>query len=139
MYGDDQYLEAKVMTATPHQLHLLVVDGAIRHATRAEQALEQQDIETAHLSLSSSRDFVSELISGLNADQAPQLIESLKALFVFVYRKLVAADTEHNPQLVRDALLVLRKHRDTWAELTQQLQQRQAQSTPQSGEKSWTT
>jgi flagellar protein FliS len=139
MYGDDQYLEAKVLTATPLQLHLLVVDGAIRHAARAQQALEQSDVETAHASLGTSRDFVSELISGLDAGQAPQLVDSLKALFVFVYRKLVAADVERNPQLVREALVVLRKHRETWTELAQQLLQQQAQSVPQSADKSWTS
>ena len=28
----DEYLESKVTTATPYQLHLMVIDGAIRHA-----------------------------------------------------------------------------------------------------------
>lgn len=145
MNVDEEYLEAKVMTAPPHQLHLMVVDGAIRHATRAQQALEDQDFETAFESLGSARDFVSELISGLKAEHAPEIVDSLKALFVFVYRKLIEADVKHDPQLVRDALSILRQHRETWAALSQKLQQERlaAPQTPDSDDPptsvSWTT
>jgi flagellin-specific chaperone FliS len=34
-----EYLEAQVLTASPHRLHLLVVDGAIRFARQAQAAL----------------------------------------------------------------------------------------------------
>ncbi len=141
MHVDDEYLEAKVMTAPPHQLHLMVVDGAIRHATLAQQALAQDDIEAAHLSLGTTRDFVSELISGLNAEQAPELVDSLKALFVFVFRKLVDADVQHDPQLVEDALSVLRQHRAAWSALGEKLQQEQVTTAEPAATNttSWTT
>jgi len=139
MNVDDQYLEAKVMTAQPHQLHMMVVDGAIRHATRAEEALEQQDFETAHLSLGTAREFVSELISGLNNEHAPELVDSLKALFVYVYRNFVDADVQHEPRLVRDALNILRQHRETWAVVTEKLQDEQTAAPESATGVSWTT
>ena len=107
MTPQDEYLETCVMTAQPHQLHLMVLDGAIRFAKRADAAIGETDYETAHLALSSSRDFVAELISGLDRAHAPELVDRLKALFVFVYRHLIQADLEHDSQLVRDALKIL--------------------------------
>jgi len=116
----NEYLETRVMTAQPHQLHLMVLDGAIRFAKYAETAIDEKDYETAHAALNSSRDFVGELISGLDPQHAPELVDQLKALFVFVYRNLVQADLERNSQLVRDALTILQMHRDAWVAVTQQ-------------------
>lgn len=121
MTPQDEYLETRVMTAQPHQLHLMVLDGAIRFMKSAEKALDEKDYEAAHFALGSSRDFVAELISGLDPAHTPELVDQLKALFVFVYRNLVRADLEHDTQLVCDALKILQIHRDTWVAMTQQL------------------
>ena len=131
------YLQAQVLTASPHRLHLMVVDGAIRHALRAEQALSSGDYETAHVSLNKSRDFVTELLAGLDGRQAPDLIARLKSLFLFVHRRLVDADRLRNPACVRDALGILEKHRDTWVEAGR-LQPAVAAEVTDGG-RSWTT
>lgn len=121
MIEDDQYLEAKVMTATPHQLHLMVIEAAIRFASQAEAALEAQDFEATHLALNNARSCVAEAISGLNDDAAPELVDRLKGLFAFAYRRLVDADLKNDLTLIGDALGVLRTHRETWLTLGEQL------------------
>ena len=40
MHRQDEYLDSKVMTASPYHLHLMVIDGAIRHAAQAEQTMD---------------------------------------------------------------------------------------------------
>lgn len=117
MNNSDEYLETRVMTATPHQLHLMVIDGAIRFAAQAEQALEKKDFEVSHLALNRSREFVTELIGGLNEEPAEELVKNLKKMFMFVYKNLVDADLNRDPQLVTDALKILRMHRETWVEV----------------------
>ena len=117
MNAASEYLEARVLTASPQELHLMVVDGAIRHATGAQQALESSDFETSHFALNRSREFVMELISGLAEDKATEIVTQLKQLFGFAYRQLNEADLQHDPQKVGDALRVLELHRDTWREL----------------------
>lgn len=137
---DDAYLEAQVMTAKPHHLHLMVVDGAVRFAVQAEEALRKNDIETAHVALNKSRACVSELISGLNPEHAPEMVERLKALFVFAYRNLAEADMQHDAARVSAALRVLRIHRETWTSLGEQLAQQSRAEAPQpTGERSWMT
>src|SRR4051794_36651886 len=121
MSGADDYLETKVLTATPEQLHLMVVDGAIRHAMRAEQALRDRDIEKAHFALADSRKFVAELISRIDPTPLPDVAANLKALFLFVHRNLVEADPRRDPQLVADAVTILRMHRETWTSLAEKL------------------
>ena len=117
----DEYLETKVMTASGPQLHLMVIDGAIRFAKQAETGLEAGDIEAAHFALNKSRDFVTELISGLDEKKSPDLIEKLKGLFLFIYSQLVEADSDRDVQKVRDAIKILQMHRETWLELIEKL------------------
>lgn len=115
------YLENQVLTASPHRLHLIVIESALRQARRGLEALEQQDWETTFQALSRSRDCMSELIGGLRPDEAPELVSPTKELFVFVYRNLAKADFERDPQLIRDAIRILEIHRETWIELGLQL------------------
>jgi flagellar protein FliS len=136
-----EYLEAQVLTASPHRLHLLVVDGAIRHAKRALEALDGSRWEELDTALSRSRDCVTELVGGLNAEPTPDLTERMQALFTFVYRSLVLADLERSPARIRDALRILEIHRATWVELGEELARRHAvgESVPSPHARSWTT
>ena len=138
MNPKNEYLEAQVMTASPHQLHLMVLDAAIRNARRAEQALQEHDVETSHFSLNSSRDCVGELISGLDPTPAPDLVDRLKSLFLFVHRRLIEADLKHDPQRIREALRILEMHRETWLQVIEKLSQEDARSDgPPLGETCW--
>lgn len=121
MRQQDDYLHSKVMTASPHQLHLMVVDGAIRHANHALESLQQNDPETMHLALNRSREFVAELIAGLDDSQISETIAQLRGLFLFVMRNLAEADPTRDPRRIESALKILRIHRETWTALAAQL------------------
>ncbi|HXY37803.1 MAG TPA: flagellar export chaperone FliS [Planctomycetaceae bacterium] len=123
-----EYLESQVLTATPHQLHLMVIDGAIRHATSAETALQSRDYARAEAQLGRSNECVAALIAGLDSTRQPQLVDQLKSVFVFVQRTLAEADRRHDPRLIPDALSVLRLHRQTWLALGEKLAQESAPS-----------
>ena len=134
------YLYTKVLTASPHQLHLLVVDGALRFARQGLMALEGGDWEMFELTLSRSRDCVTELIGGLNTDGPGDVVDSLKALFAFVFRKLALADPERDPQAIQDAIRILEIHRQTWVELGEKLGSRgTTDAVPTPHARSWTT
>lgn len=140
MLAEDQYLETKVMTATPWQLHLMVVDAAIRKATLAQEGLERKDFETSHFALNGSRDCITELLGGLNGEQLPEVVSQLRSLFGFVYRNLVEADLHHDPTRVADAIRILRMHRETWMELGEKLRSEQATGeTVRAESRSWET
>ena len=117
----DEYLESHVLTATPHQLHLMVVDGALRFANAGKEALLEKNYEESHHAFAKSRSFISELFSGLDEERAPEMIESLRKLFAFCYKNLAQADIDHNVDLVEEAIHILDLHRQTWMELIEKL------------------
>lgn len=122
----DEYVESNVQTATPYQLHLMVIDGAIRFAQAAETALAERKIAEAQRALDLARGHVGQLLVGLDAARFPQVVDKLKALFVFVLRNLVKADLKRDPRLVADSLTILRAHRETWLALAERLKQESA-------------
>lgn len=121
MQENNEYLETKVMTAKPHQLHLMVVDAAIRHALRAKEGIENKDLEKSHLALCDSRACVAELIGGLREEEAPEIAGNMKDLFLFVFKKLTDADSGQDLSSIEDALKILRQHQETWIELIEAL------------------
>jgi flagellar secretion chaperone FliS len=135
-----EYLETKILTATPHQLHLMVIDGAIRYATAAENALQSRDFAQAQTQLDRANQFVAELIAGLDTARQPHVVDRLKSVFVFVQRTLADGDRRRDPRPVADALAVLRLHRQTWLALGEKLAQEAAEHCPRPHAGfSWTT
>ncbi|MCG6157846.1 flagellar export chaperone FliS [Rubinisphaera margarita] len=126
---EDAYLETQVLTAPGPRLHLMVVEGALRSARQAQAALEQKEFENSHQLLSRSREFVSELIAGLNPEVAPEMVGTLKRLFAYIYRALALADIDHESGHIAEAIRLLESHRDTWLELLEQLPKEMLQST----------
>ena len=114
-------LAARVLTASPRSLHLLVVDGALRHMVRAEELLDSGDRNAAHAALNDARAVVGELLGGLSPDALDEMTANVRSLFTFVYRRLVEAELYGSSDKVRDAAKVLRVHRETWSELLAQL------------------
>lgn len=137
MLGTAEYLENQVLTASPYRLHLMVVDGAVRFARRALEALEAHNREAAHLALNRSREFITELLGGLDEGHSSELTTPLKELFLYAYRNLVRADFDRDPKIVRDAIRVLEMHRETWIILGEQLGQEHSPAPDQPAQRSW--
>lgn len=117
-----EYLENQVLSASPHRLHLMVIDGAIRFARQGLIAMEAGQWEATGQNLDRARDCVTELIGGLNSAADPRLAEQMKSLFVFTYRSLIAGELERQARRVSDAIHILGLHRETWVELGLKLQ-----------------
>jgi flagellar protein FliS len=119
--ASQQYLKNAVMTAGAEQLHLMLVDGAIRFATRGKEAIEQRDIEAGFNALERAQRIVLELSNGLRREVNPELVDQMAALYAFTYRRLVDANLRRDPQAVEDALRILRHHRETWVMLMEKV------------------
>jgi flagellar secretion chaperone FliS len=115
------YLRTKVLTASPAELRLMLIDGAIRFAESGRDGLECQDYEAAYNGLTRAQSILLELINSLRPEQDPELCEKLTALYMFIYRQLVTASTDRQPEIVNEALGLLRFERETWVMLMERL------------------
>ncbi|MBN1513562.1 MAG: flagellar export chaperone FliS [Phycisphaerae bacterium] len=121
-----EYLKTKVMTASPEMLTLMLWDGAIRFAEQGKEGIVKKDIEGSYKSLVRAQRIMTELTANLKHDVNPDLCGKLAALYNFIYRRLVDANLVKNPQLVDDALEIMRHQRETWALLMEKLAKERA-------------
>jgi len=126
----NSYLRTKVMSASPAELRLLLIDGAIRFAEQARDGLAAKDFEEAYNGTTQCQAILMELIAALRPEVDRELCERLQALYLFLYRRLIAASSERDPAIVEEVLRLLRYDRETWRLLMEQLAEPQAAAAP---------
>ena len=113
--ASQEYLRNRVLTASSEQLHLMLLDGAIRFTTQALQALAGKDYEGMFNGLDRAQRITLECVTGLNRDRNPELVDQMTALYEFIYRRLVAGGLHRDRDAIEEALQILRSQRETWA------------------------
>lgn len=117
----NEYLKAKVLTATPEQLQMMLYDGAIRFAQAGRAAMVELNFEQSHFNLSKAEKILLELNGSLRPRVAPELCKNLAGIYLFCYRKLVEANTRRDVGPIDETIELLKFQRDTWAMLMQEL------------------
>lgn len=119
--ASQQYLRSAVMTASPEQLHLMLLDGGIRFCHKAIEAIDRRDIEGSYNALERAQRIVVQLSAGLRRDVNPELVDQMSALYEFILNRLVQANTMRQREPVEDAIRILQDQRQTWALLIEKL------------------
>ena len=125
-----EYLRSSVMTASPEGLHLLLIDGAIRYALRAKEAMAEKDFEAMFNSLDRAQRIAIELTTGLNREANPAVVDPMRALYQFVYSSLVKANMHRLAQPIDDAVRILRTQRETWQLIVDKINREGARPAP---------
>ena len=84
----DNYLNAKVLTATPQKLHLMLIEGAIRFTRSAQERWDdRQQRSEAERMLVRAIDIAGELLAGVrdsDNEVSPQIIQ----VYQFLLRRV---------------------------------------------------
>lgn len=112
--GSDEYLRSAVLTATSEQLVLMLYDGAIRFARQAKDALAHRNFETSCEKLLRAQRIVQELQAGIREEVDPALARQMRALYDFIYERLVRANMRQEAGPIDEALKILEHQRETW-------------------------
>jgi len=115
------YLRTRVLTASPEELRLMLLDGAVKFASQGRAALEARQWEAAFTGLSQCRDIVFELMTTIRDDVDPALAEQAKALYSFIYRHIVEGGHEKDTKKVDTVIELLEYERETWVLLMKKL------------------
>ncbi|MEE2972312.1 MAG: flagellar export chaperone FliS [Planctomycetota bacterium] len=123
------YLRTKVMSASPAELRLMLVDGAIRFAEQCRTGLQNRDFEQAFEGSRQCRAILTELLSGLKPEHDPLLCERLNSLYTFMISRMMEAMSERDHEIVASVVELLRFERETWQMVVDQLAQDGASDT----------
>jgi flagellar protein FliS len=115
------YLRTRVLTASPEELRMLLLDGAIKFARQGRDGLAAKDYEASYNGISQSRNIVLELLTSVKPEHDPELAERVKALYTFLYVTMVEASMEKSVQKLDSVISLLEYERETWQMLMDQL------------------
>lgn len=115
------YLRTKVMTASPGELRLMLIDGAIKFAEKTRTALDAKDFESVYVGVTRAQKIIMELINSLRPEHDEALCARLSGLYTYMYKRLMEASTERDAAIVDEVLELLRYERQTWSMLLERL------------------
>jgi len=108
------YLRTKVLTASPEELRLMLLDGAIKFLVQGCEGLERKDWEGVFDGFSKCRNIVLELINSVRHDVDPDLCARVTSLYTFLFTQLVEAGFEKDAVKAKRVLDILQYERETW-------------------------
>lgn len=115
------YLRTQVLTASPEQLRLMLLDGAIRFALQAADGLAEKDYEASYNGITQARAIVLELATSIRADVDSELAGRVQSVYMYLYRELIDASLNRDQARLAKSIELLRYERETWSMLMEKL------------------
>ena len=109
----NMYFQSKVMTASPAQLHLMLIEGAIRYCTKGKQQMEKNNEGFASEALVRAIEIVGELLAGVRSGKS-DINKKLSELYLYIFHTLTSAYVNGDQQKLVDVLRILEFERETW-------------------------
>ena len=109
-----EYLQVQVRTASPDQLLLMLLDGAVRFVEGALDRMERGDAEGKNDLLLKAQKIILELIQSLNPAIGEKIYANLVGLYKFIYQRLVDGNLGNDRARLEEGLEILGVVRETW-------------------------
>ena len=111
-------VESAVLSASPHQLVVLLSDGALSAMKKAIILIEQGDIPGKGQAISKAINIISNgLQSGLNHEIGGDLAANLDSLYDYMTRRLLQANLHNDINAINEVVELLNNIADAWKEI----------------------
>lgn len=108
-------VESAVLSASPHQLVVLLFDGALSAMKKAIILIEQGDIPGKGQAISKAINIISNgLQSGLNHEVGGDLAANLDSLYDYMTRRLLQANLHNDINAINEVVELLNNIADAW-------------------------
>lgn len=113
--GYAQYQNAKIMTASPAELTLMLYEGAIKFGNVAVIAMENKDPAKAHENIVKVEKIIQNFRDTL--DRKYPVSQDFENVYVYLLRRCHEANIAKDPEIMEEILKHLRSMRDNWKEV----------------------
>lgn len=124
------YLRTKVLTASPEELRLMLLDGAIKFARQGQEGLDKKDHEAVYTGFTKCRNIILELMNSVRADAAPDLKQKINGVYTFMYLHLTEASFEKDAVKAARVIDLLEYERETWVLAMQKVAEERGAGVP---------
>ncbi|WP_300808653.1 flagellar export chaperone FliS [uncultured Acetatifactor sp.] len=112
-YG--RYNNSKILTASPAELTLMLYEGAIKFCNIAIVAVENKDIEKAHVNIQKIERIIDYFRQTL--DMKYPVAEDFERVYSYLSARLIEANLKKDKEILEEINGHLRSMRDTWKEV----------------------
>jgi flagellar protein FliS len=110
-----QYANNKVMTASPAELTLMLYEGAIKFGNIAITAMENKEIEKAHVNIVKVQKIITEFRTTLNFKYP--VANDFDRIYIYLERRLHECMATKDKEIMEEIVMHLRSMRDNWKEV----------------------
>ncbi|MNC05848.1 Flagellar protein FliS [compost metagenome] len=112
-------VESAVMSASPHQLIVLLFDGALSALVRARLFMQQGEQASKGEALSKAINIIDNgLKAGLDNEQGGEIAENLSSLYDYMIRRLMLANLRNDVGLIEEVEGLLTNIADAWKQIS---------------------
>ncbi len=109
------YKNNSVNYASKEQLLLMLLDGAVKFAKMARQAILDKDIKKSHENLVKTQDIFTELMITLDQNAGEWAVNMYK-IYDFIKEKLFEANLKKDVKVLDEVMPLIEEVRNTWQE-----------------------
>ena len=108
------YFRTKVLTASPEELRLMLIEGSLRFMGAAREGIIEKNYEKSFENFTNAKNIIVELMNTLRHEVAPELCSRLDALYTFMFTTLTYASMERDVAKVDTVIELMEFERETW-------------------------
>ena len=110
-----EYTNNKIMTASPAEVTLMLYEGAIKFCNMAIIAIENGELEKAHINIKKTQRIIEEFRNTL--DHKYKVAEDFDRIYVYLLQLLLEGNIKKDKAILEEVNMHLREVRDTWKEV----------------------
>ena len=110
-----QYKNSRVLTASPAELTLMLYEGAIKFCNIASVAIDNNDIEKAHINIVKTERIIDHL--RITLDMKYPVAQDFERIYSYLSKRLVEANVTKDKAILEEVHGHLKSVRDTWKEV----------------------
>jgi len=109
------YKSNSVNYASKEQLLLMLLDGAVKFAKVARQAILDKDVKSSHENLVKTQDIFTELMITLDQNAGEWAVNMYK-IYEFIKERLFQANLKKDVKVLDEVMPLIEEVRNTWQE-----------------------
>jgi flagellar protein FliS len=114
----DVGLETSIAAASPHQLVMMLFDGALSELSFAREHMISRNVPAKGQAISRAIRIIGEGLRGsLDMERGGAIAVQLGALYDYMTRRLVEANLKNNPATLAEVTSLLCEIRSAWAQI----------------------
>ncbi len=118
MDGIQSYQENAIITQSPGNLIVMLVNGAIRFLNKAIEELEAKNYGEKGKCITRALDIINELDVALDMETGGDITQNLRALYGFMRMHLKQANIKKDPEMIREVIKILQDLNEGWKAIT---------------------